>query len=53
MVNAVKGITEGIRDDANRVGRKRLTQYILTEKGSEETGTEGHFLRFFRVLVEQ
>ena len=46
---AVKGIAERVRDDANRVGRKRLTQYILAEKGSEETGTEGLILRFFRV----
>ena len=44
---AVKGITERVRDDANRVGRKRLTHYILAEKGSEETGTEGLSFGFF------
>ena len=47
-VAAVKGITERVRDDANRVGRKRLTHYILAEFFCEKTGTEGMRLRFFR-----
>ena len=47
---AVKGITEWVRDDANRVGRKRLTHYIVAENFCKKTGTGELFSRFFCTL---